>query len=371
LTNLSPAIDVDLTAGIQGVVDDLARSLVRSVALRSVDDVVIMGGPQGGGSARSLAESHLRLAAPGGSATLAFPIRSGVDLIGHLMVATGGLPDLSEADTDAIDRAILACRQLLDSTRARPMSERAATMRDLLSPSSNARRASYSTALRRRWLPGRDQTEVRALLVDVSATPTHRDDFVTFLSTLRPISLDLAGESEQLLMLVSRRSEPGLDALLRLEGEKRGVQINGIGRARPALAAEELGEAAAQASKAAELSALFAEFQPSVDINDLGGWVMLGSVRSEPSLLKVISPAAERLWLNGDETQRQTIEAYLDVGCQVKAACEVLYIHRTTLYYRLEKMPEVVREALAEGMKKSTLHLALKLIRIWEASGRA
>jgi sugar diacid utilization regulator len=54
----------------------------------------------------------------------------------------------------------------------------------------------------------------------------------------------------------------------------------------------------------------------------------------------------------------------------VKAACEVLFIHRTTLYYRLEKMPEVVREALADGMKKSTLHLALKLIRLWEASGR-
>lgn len=371
MTTLTAAVIVDLTADLQGVVDELAEYLARSVTLRSVDDVVIMGGPERGGSARSLAESHLRLAAPGGDASLAFPIRSGADLIGHLMVATGGFRELSEADTDAIDRAILACRRLLDTTRARPMSERATTMRELLSANSDARRSAYSTALRRRWIPGRDQTEVRSLLIDVSAPPERRADFVMFLSTLRPISLDLAGESEQFLVLVSRRSDPGLDALLRAEGEKHGVRINGIGRARPSPNAGDLGEAAAQASKAAELSAVLAEFQPSADIGELGGWVMLGSVRSAPSLLPVISPAAEQLWRHGDEMQRQTVEAYLDVGCQVKAACEVLFIHRTTLYYRLEKMPEVVREALADGMKKSTLHLALKLVRLWEASGRA
>jgi hypothetical protein len=111
------------------------------------------------------------------------------------MVATGGFRELSEADTDAIDRAILACRRLLDTTRERPMSERATTMRELLSANSDARRSAYSTALRRRWIPGRDQTEVRSLLIDVSATPERRADFVMFLSTLRPISLDLAGES--------------------------------------------------------------------------------------------------------------------------------------------------------------------------------
>ena len=362
--------DVDSAAGLQDVVDNLAVSLARSVALRSVDDVIIMGGPQRGGSARSLAESHLRLAAPGGNASLAFPIRSDHELIGHLMVATGGLPELSEDDTDAIDEAIRLCRQLIDDTRARPMTERANTMRDLLSSSSNARRAAYATSLQRRWLPGRDQTELRSLLIDTSATPSQRAAFVNFLSTMRPIALDLAGESDQFLILVGRRSEADLDALVREEGEKRGVRIHGIGLAQPSLTAEDLSEAAAQASRAAELSSLFDEFRPSVDVNDLGGWVMLGSVRSDPSFLKVISPAAERLWSHGDDVQRQTIEAYLDVGCQVKAACELLFIHRTTLYYRLEKMPEVVREALADGMKKSTLHLALKLIRLWQASGR-
>jgi DNA-binding PucR family transcriptional regulator len=64
------------------------------------------------------------------------------------------------------------------------------------------------------------------------------------------------------------------------------------------------------------------------------------------------------------------VETYLDVSGNVVAACELLFVHRTTLYYRLEKMPPVVREALADGMKRSTLHLSLKLIRMWEATGR-
>jgi hypothetical protein len=63
--------------------------------------------------------------------------------------------------------------------------------------------------------------------------------------------------------------------------------------------------------------------------------------------------------------RRETVETYLDAGCNVVVACERLHIHRTTLYYRLDTMPEVVRDALADGLKRSTLHLSLKLLRLW------
>ncbi|MFZ8477397.1 helix-turn-helix domain-containing protein, partial [Staphylococcus aureus] len=51
---------------------------------------------------------------------------------------------------------------------------------------------------------------------------------------------------------------------------------------------------------------------------------------------------------------------------RASVACQRLHIHRTTLYYRLEQMPEVVREALADGLQRSTLHLTLKLLRLWD-----
>jgi hypothetical protein len=69
----------------------------------------------------------------------------------------------------------------------------------------------------------------------------------------------------------------------------------------------------------------------------------------------------------GDEVQRQTIEAYLDEAGRAPDTCARLHIHRTTLYYRLEHMPSAVREALADGLQRSTLHLALKTARLWEA----
>ena len=49
--------------------------------------------------------------------------------------------------------------------------------------------------------------------------------------------------------------------------------------------------------------------------------------------------------------------------------CEELHIHRTTLYYRLENMPQVVKDAMDDGMKRSALHLGLKLASYWENAG--
>ncbi len=100
---------------------------------------------------------------------------------------------------------------------------------------------------------------------------------------------------------------------------------------------------------------------------DLGGWMLVQSVPASPRLLQLVSPAAHALLTAGDEVQRQTIEAYLDEAGRAPDTCARLHIHRTTLYYRLEHMPSAVREALADGLQRSTLHLALKTARLWEA----
>lgn len=101
---------------------------------------------------------------------------------------------------------------------------------------------------------------------------------------------------------------------------------------------------------------------------ELGGWMLVQSVPASPRLLQLVSPAAHELLSAGDEVQRETIEAYLDAAGRAPETCARLHIHRTTLYYRLEHMPPAVRAALADGLQRSTLHLALKTARLWEAA---
>jgi DNA-binding PucR family transcriptional regulator len=173
-----------------------------------------------------------------------------------------------------------------------------------------------------------------------------------------------------MVMLVGQPSDRGIQDLIFQEATKRGIRVLGIGSASPSRGAEDLRSAADEATIAASLAAALPQFHPAVDASELGGWLLLASASANPAHLHVISPAAHALYSYGDGSQRLTIETYLDVGANVVAACEILFLHRTTLYYRLERMPEVVREALDDGIKRSTLHVALKLIRLWEATGR-
>jgi sugar diacid utilization regulator len=103
--------------------------------------------------------------------------------------------------------------------------------------------------------------------------------------------------------------------------------------------------------------------------DDVGPWLLLADVLADPERLQWYSPAAHALLHDPDPTRRQTVEVLLDAANHIREVCDTLHIHRTTLYYRLENMPEVVRNALGNGMQRSALHLALKLTRYWESAG--
>ena len=103
--------------------------------------------------------------------------------------------------------------------------------------------------------------------------------------------------------------------------------------------------------------------------DDVGPWLFLADVLVDPERLQWYSPAAHTLIHDPDPIRRHTVEVLLDSANHVRDVCETLHIHRTTLYYRLENMPAVVKEALNDGMQRSALHLALKLARYWESAG--
>ncbi|TMR96766.1 PucR family transcriptional regulator [Nonomuraea basaltis] len=135
----------------------------------------------------------------------------------------------------------------------------------------------------------------------------------------------------------------------------------GVGRPRPGLA-----EAAAsyqEARHAAEVAAR---------VPGLGGtaeWARLGVYRMLTHLPgQELHPGLEGLLADAQYLPLlETLETYLDLAGSAVATSRALRLHRTSLYYRLQRVEELARTDLKDGGERLALHLSLKLARL---SGR-
>lgn len=59
-----------------------------------------------------------------------------------------------------------------------------------------------------------------------------------------------------------------------------------------------------------------------------------------------------------------TLEAYLDAGGDARRTARVLHIHRSTLYYRLDKMRPALPGELGDGLLRRDLHTGLRIARL-------
>lgn len=82
-----------------------------------------------------------------------------------------------------------------------------------------------------------------------------------------------------------------------------------------------------------------------------------------PSELSVadVHPGAEVLLRQPRPDLLSTARAVLDRGGNVTQAAAELHIHRTTLYYRLERIEALTGVNLKDGPGRDDLHLALRL----------
>ena len=69
------------------------------------------------------------------------------------------------------------------------------------------------------------------------------------------------------------------------------------------------------------------------------------------------------------ETLVQTLERYLDLGCDATHAAADLGVHRATVYYRLARIEERGGFDLQDGATRLELHMALKLARLADLHG--
>lgn len=94
--------------------------------------------------------------------------------------------------------------------------------------------------------------------------------------------------------------------------------------------------------------------------NHLGAWRLVvdadASLRGED-----VHPGVAALVNHSRPDLLDTARAMLDNGGDVSAAAVQLHLHRTTLYYRLDRIRELIGVDLREGRERTELHLALWL----------
>jgi len=382
----------------QDLVDELASTLGRSVLMGDPSHRLIAASSQGKDIDHMRAMNVIQREAPveqkqyfetiklndahqpvtvslghlGGLDRLAVPVRDSRQHLATFWLIVENLPPLRGVDYAAIEAAVSLTREMLGPKIVeREPGTSDDIMGCLLSPDTTERRQAFDEAVARRRLERGEHTLVYAVDVPVEVGALDRLAFARHLSAQKTSSLAYIGERKDFLLFVGRSSDmTDSAAQIRSEARARSIAVNAIGTAHHNRLAPDLFDTADQAEMAAGIVAAVPQLGGFADIGALGVWALLASVVGDRSYLQVFSPAAFVLTTECDDTQRNTIEVYLDGACHVGVVCEQLHIHRATLYYRLDRMPQVVRDALDDGAQRSALHMCLKLIRLWESTGR-
>lgn len=137
--------------------------------------------------------------------------------------------------------------------------------------------------------------------------------------------------------------------------------VVGVGSSRPTLA--RAAASYAEALHASVVAARVPGFGPTALWDSLGVYRMLASVPADalhPGLARMLASAEHRPLL-------ETVETYLDLAGSVVETARALRLHRTSLYYRLQRVEALAGTDLKDGNERLMLHLSLKLARL---SGR-
>lgn len=104
-------------------------------------------------------------------------------------------------------------------------------------------------------------------------------------------------------------------------------------------------------------------FDDIVRWEDLGVYRVLVHLPLEQLPPDVVLPGLVRLF-ESDPLLVDTLETYLDEGGDVRATIQRLCIHRTSLYYRLNRIEEITGMRVKNGGDRLAMHLGLKLARL-------
>lgn len=122
-----------------------------------------------------------------------------------------------------------------------------------------------------------------------------------------------------------------------------------------------------QAGLALTLAEIGAGSAQVADWSALGSWrtlALLGQAYGPGRLDELVHPGIVSLIEQRRDDLLHTLETYLANGGDVRRTSEAMFLHRSTLYYRLEKLTEAVGSDLSDGETRFHLMLSLRLARL-------
>jgi len=135
-------------------------------------------------------------------------------------------------------------------------------------------------------------------------------------------------------------------------------------------AVETIGDLAmsgAGARNAARLGRAMPESGPIVKWSELGAMRVLVELVAERNPGDLLPESLRRLLASPDGEQLTvTLEAYLEHAGDVPAAASDLFIHRSSLYNRLQRIEDIAGVDMRSGADRLELHIG---IRLWRMSG--
>lgn len=146
-----------------------------------------------------------------------------------------------------------------------------------------------------------------------------------------------------------------------LKTSQDGVGIRGIGSSTAADWKDGLRDVYSEAAYAARIAGQVPEAPYRTEYGDLGALVLLRHIPWTLRSVAGISGDASALLSEGNAVNIQTLLSYLRWAGDARRTCAELNIHRTTLYYRLDRCRDHVGDALDHGWRRTSLYLALVL----------
>ena len=313
-------------------------------------------------------------------ARICIPVRCQGVLLAYLWLidADGSVTDEElELSSEAASAAgeVLFRERLLGDLRESRQRE---LVRDLLADDVAVRSSALALLVEEEMLPG--QCDLAALSIQVD--DTDRDDVRTAIDTVlrrcgrraQPlVALALSqGAGRGVLVLAGRRgpTEEQLEQvaqdiradLLKTLQLDDGVRV-GIG---PSVTDPlEVRTSVRRAQEALEVGAAVDGFGPVTAWSTLGVYRLLVQLPLD-SLTDDALPDGLRTLIATDAGGPlvETLETWLDEGCDPRATVARLQVHRTSLYYRLSRIEEITGMKLGDGRDRLSLHLGLKLNRL-------
>jgi hypothetical protein len=304
----------------------------------------------------------------GGLERLAVPIWHSDEQVGILWLITDGLPKLQRQDYGAIDASVLlAARLIVARQEGAARSELQSAADELLSPSAWLRREALDFFVRTRNVQRDASHAVRAVVVGEGITALQTEMLARAVSSRGRLSQIPMRASANALYFVGHSHGEADDAIYARASELNMVVL-GIGVAPLDASTKDLLPLAEHSFATALVAWRNPQYAGRATTTEAASWLLVAEASTRPERLPWFSPAAQALLAESEPLRRETVEVYLDHAGRVRDACEALRIHRTSLYYRLETMPQVVRDALDDGLARSAMHLALKLARLGDAA---